>query len=79
MLLPLHMRAIIPRSLMQTHSERIVGAEHSHYKEELRLEPFSPSPEQQVDDDQRKNQTDAATAVVSDSRTHVVAAAAEDN
>jgi hypothetical protein len=79
MLLLLNMRAIIPRSLMQTHPERIVRAGHSYYKEKLRLEPFSSSPEEQVDDDQGKDQTDAATAVISDSRTHVVAATAEDN
>lgn len=75
------MRAITPLRLMQTHPERIVGAKDDRQERERErlLEPFSSSPEQQVDDDQRENQTDAATAVVSDSGTHVVAAAAEED
>jgi IMP cyclohydrolase len=73
------MRAVIPRSLMQKHPERIVLAKHGRYKEEPLLKSFSSSPEEQVDDDQSKNQADAATTVVSDARTHVVAAAAEEN
>jgi hypothetical protein len=73
------MRAITPPRLMQTHPERIVGAKDDRQERERLLEPFSSSPEQQVDDDQRENQTDAATAVVSDSGTHVVAATAEED
>jgi hypothetical protein len=64
MLLQLDMRAIIPPSLMQTHPQRIVGAKDGRPEWERLLEPLSSSPEQQVDDDQRKNQTDAATATI---------------
>jgi len=79
MLLLIHMRAIIPRSLMQTHPERIVEGQTWSLQSWRLLDSSSSSPKQQVDDDQRKNQTDATTTVVSDSWSHVVTAAAEDN
>ncbi len=43
------------------------------------LESTSSSTEEQVNDDQPENQADAAAAVVSDSRAHVVAAPAKEN
>jgi hypothetical protein len=37
---------------MQTHPERIVGAKDDRQERERLLQPFSSSPEQQVDDEQ---------------------------
>jgi hypothetical protein len=72
------MRAIIPRSLMQTHREGIDGSIVVTATIGC-LESFSSSPKEQVDDDQPENQANAATAVVADSRAHVIAATAEEN
>jgi hypothetical protein len=81
MLLPLHMRAIILGSVMQTHPERIVGTASTiiGIGEIDYSESSSSSSEEQVDNNQRENQTDAAATVVPDSGTHVVAATAEEN
>lgn len=72
------MRAIIPRSLMQAHPERIVGGKQGRQEGSDSLEPASSSSKEQVDDHQRKNETDATATVVPDSGTHVVAATAEE-
>jgi hypothetical protein len=70
------MRAIFPRSLMQTHPQGIVRDTGLNVC--ATLEPSAASTEKEVDDDQCQNQADAASAVVPDSWAHVVAATAED-
>lgn len=77
MLLPLNMRAIFPRSLMQTHPRRIVES-RSAVARPQRLESPASSSEKKVDDDQRENQADAAATVVADSGPHVEAATAKE-
>jgi hypothetical protein len=69
------MRAIFPRSLMQTQPQGIVREAGLNICESL--EASSASTEKEVDDDQRQNQADAASAVVPNSWAHVVAATAE--
>jgi hypothetical protein len=73
------MRAIIPRSLMQTPRQGIDGYTLVVMATIDCLEPASSSPKEQVDDDHTENQANAATAVVTDSRAHVVAATPEEN
>jgi hypothetical protein len=72
------MRAIFPRSLMQRQPKRIVGAKQGCQERNDSLEPAPSSSKEQVDDHQRKNETDATATVVAHSRTHVVAATAEE-
>ncbi len=73
------MRAIIPRSLMQTPRQGI-DRDALVVKDTIDcLEPASSSPEEQVDDDHTENQANATATVVTDSGAHVVAATAEEN
>jgi hypothetical protein len=73
------MRAIIPRSLMQTRRQGIDRDALVVTATIDCLESSSSSPKQQVDYDRTENQANAAAAVVADSGAHVVAATAEEN